>query len=111
MKLLFDENLSYRLADRLSDVYPGSAHVRDVGLLGRPDEEIWDLAAREAYVIVSKDSDFFQRAVLFGAPPKVVWLRIGNRPSSAAESILRGSAPTLSAFAADTDAAWLHLPV
>jgi len=29
-------------------------------------------------VIVSKDSDFQQRSLLYGPPPKVVWLRLGN---------------------------------
>jgi predicted nuclease of predicted toxin-antitoxin system len=40
VKLLFDENLSYRLVSVLSDLYAGSAHVRDVGLLGVSDSRI-----------------------------------------------------------------------
>ena len=35
MKLLLDQNLSHRLVAALADVFPGSVHVRDVGLAGR----------------------------------------------------------------------------
>ena len=37
MKLLFDENISPRLVAGLSDVFPGSVHVRDVGLARATD--------------------------------------------------------------------------
>ena len=41
MKLLFDENVSPRLVAGLSDVFPGSVHVRDVGLDRATDAAIW----------------------------------------------------------------------
>ena len=78
MKLLFDENLSPKLPRLVADLFPGSLHVRECGLLGRPDEEIWDYARANGFTLVSKDSDFQQRSLLFGHPPKLVWLRLGN---------------------------------
>ncbi|WP_442932850.1 DUF5615 family PIN-like protein [Microcoleus sp. herbarium13] len=78
MKLLFDENLSPKLSNLLSSQFPGSLHVRDCGLKGFPDEAIWEYARDRDFVIVSKDSDFYQRSVLYGHPPKLIWLRIGN---------------------------------
>lgn len=78
MKLLFDENLSPKLTGLLGKQFPDSVHVRDCGLKGRSDEEIWDYARTRDFIIVSKDSDFQQRGFLFGYPPKIVWLRIGN---------------------------------
>jgi predicted nuclease of predicted toxin-antitoxin system len=32
MKVLFDQNLSHRLVGQLASEFPGSSHVRDVGL-------------------------------------------------------------------------------
>ena len=32
MKLLFDQNISHKLVERLSDQYPDSQHVREIGL-------------------------------------------------------------------------------
>ena len=37
MKLLFDENLSPKLSNRLSDLFPNSLHVRDVGMKATTD--------------------------------------------------------------------------
>jgi predicted nuclease of predicted toxin-antitoxin system len=78
MKLLFDENLSPKLPGLLATHFPDSAHIRECGLLGQGDEDIWEHARTNGFTIVSKDSDFQQRALLYGHPPKLVWLRIGN---------------------------------
>ena len=78
MKLLFDENLSPKLSGLLATLFPGSAHVRECGLRGISDEDVWNYASANNFTIVSKDSDFQQRSLLYGHPPKVVWLRIGN---------------------------------
>ncbi len=89
MKLLFDENLSGRLADLLKDEFPGSKTVEQV--LGRrcSDESIWAYAGSSDYVIVSKDNDFRQRAFLYGPPPKVVWLAVGNAGTEDIAALLR----------------------
>ncbi|WP_207711814.1 DUF5615 family PIN-like protein [Sulfobacillus harzensis] len=88
---MFDENLSFRLVEQLADVYPHSLHVRDVGLTGRPDEEIWRYAVRQNCAIVTKDIDFYQRSMLRGAPPKVIWVRIGNATTRAIADCALGS--------------------
>ena len=78
MKLLFDENLSPKLPKLVAAIYAGSQHVRELGLKGKADEEIWRFAGLQNFVIVSKDQDFYQRALFYGAPPKFIWLRLGN---------------------------------
>jgi predicted nuclease of predicted toxin-antitoxin system len=78
MKLLFDENLSFKLPRILSSDFPGSRHVKNCGLKGAPDEDIWAYAKVNGFIIISKDADFYQRSLLYGAPPKLVWLRMGN---------------------------------
>ena len=78
MKLLFDENLSPNLPRLVETVFPGSEHVREIGLKGHTDEEVWNYARLNGFTIISKDKDFYQRALLYGSPPKLVWLRLGN---------------------------------
>ena len=58
---------------------------------------------------MSKDADFFQRSVTYGAPPKVVWLRVGNAPTATVEGLLRDRLPVVRAFADDPDATFLAL--
>jgi predicted nuclease of predicted toxin-antitoxin system len=62
----------------LATLFPDSAHVRECGLLGFSDENVWEYARANGFIIVSKDSDFQQRSLLYGHPPKLVWLRTGN---------------------------------
>ena len=69
MKLLLDENLSPRLVEVLSRQYPGSRHVDQLGLRGKPDHVIWEQAASGDFVLVSKDNDFRQLSFLHGTPP------------------------------------------
>ena len=62
----------------LMQEFPASAHVRSFGMAAAPDPAVWTFAATGGFTVVSKDSDFAQRALLLGHPPKVIWLRIGN---------------------------------
>jgi predicted nuclease of predicted toxin-antitoxin system len=109
VRLLFDQNLSPRLVASLGDLYPGSAHVREAGLLSADDIVVWEYAAENDFVIVSKDSDFHQRAFLLGHPPKVVWVRRGNCTTSEIAAALRERHADLLAFEADAEGAFLAL--
>jgi predicted nuclease of predicted toxin-antitoxin system len=107
VKLLFDENLSHHLVESLSDCYPESTHVRNVGLERADDTEVWAYAAASGLTIVSKDSDFHQRSLLYGPPPKVVWIHVGNCPSSRIEEILRHHQADIAMLERDPAAAFL----
>jgi predicted nuclease of predicted toxin-antitoxin system len=109
VRLLFDENLSRRLVGALADVFPGSRHVAAEGLASADDLAVWDHAARSDLVIVTKDADFHQRSFLLGAPPKVVWVRLGNCTTDDVHGLLRVRAAAIVAFVRDADAAFLEL--
>jgi len=70
----------------------------DFGLRGAPDGRIWGHARENAFVIVSKDDDFRQRSFLQGAPPKVVWIQVGNAGTMPIAEWLREQAPRLRRF-------------
>lgn len=107
MKLLFDANLSPRLAAQVQTIFPGSLHVRRIGALGMDDELIWDHARRNDFTIVSKDSDFYYKSMLSGAPPKVVWLRVGNVSTTEILSLLAAHADLIKLFLRDDAATFL----
>jgi predicted nuclease of predicted toxin-antitoxin system len=109
MSLLFDENLSHRLVTMLADIYPGLVHVRDVGLAAADDSVVWAYAAASRLAITSKDSDFRQRSFLLGAPPKVIWVCLGNCTTNRVEAVLRSRHADVQAFLADASAALLVL--
>ena len=109
MKLLLDENMSPRLVGLLEQEYPGSAHVRDLGLAGAPDSTIWGHARSHGFVIVSKDDDFRQRSFVEGAPPKVVWLQVGNSGTRIIADLLRREAIRLAGFSSEEESSLLIL--
>ena len=86
---------------------PESAHVEACRLAEADDRAIWSFARGAAYVIVSKDSDFSDLSFLFGAPPKAVWVRVGNGPTSVIAELLRSQAARLEAFGASSTESFL----
>ena len=109
LRLLLDENLSERLLSRLVARFPGSQHVRLLGLGGAPDQELWDLAARDGYVLVTKDEDFLALSASRGSPPKVVCLAIGNASNAQTADLLLQQAEAIERFWDHPEAGFLLL--
>lgn len=109
MKLLLDENLSDRIIPQILDLYLGSAHVKAHNLIHAADLMIWAFAEEHGYTLVSKDADFHQRSLVFGQPPKLVFLRIGNCPTDGITQLLRSNYVLLSAFDSDPSSSILIL--
>lgn len=95
MKLLFDQNLSRKLAIRLADIFPDSSHVQFHQLAEQTDTEIWEFAKANNFCIVTQDADFAERSRLYGSPPKIVWLRCGNAPTQQVENLIRAGAEAI----------------
>ena len=109
MKLLFDQNLSPRLASQLSEHFPGSAHIRDLDMASASDTVVWEYAAENGFAILSKDADFHQRSLLLGHPPKVVWVRLGNCTTDQVRELLISRVSEIRSFLDDAEAAFLAL--
>jgi len=109
MKLLFDQNLSSKLCQMVSDLFPESTHVRILGLSEAADRTIWDYAKANGFVIVSQDVDFAEMATLLSSPPKVIWLRAGNQSTAGISALLRRHADVIRAFWSDDTTACLEI--
>ena len=110
MKLLFDENLLHKLASRLAELFPDSVHVRDVSLKATNDPLVWDYARDNDFMIVSKDADMHDLSLVFGNPPKVVWVRLGNCSTRQVEELLRREFDVINLFYQDDSVSLLVLP-
>ena len=89
MKILFDQNISYRIVNKLRDIFPDGTQVRLEGLENATDAEIWNYAKKNGFNIGTFDTDFYDLATLKGHPPKVIWLRIGNTSTVNLETVIR----------------------
>jgi len=103
MKLLFDQNISYRILNLLSNDFSGSTHVKKEGLVNESDRVIWEFAKTNGYTIVSQDADFNDLSLLNGFPPKIVWIRTGNLPTKAILFLLNQHLNDLTKFIFDNE--------
>ena len=109
MRLLFDQNISPHLVKRLSDVFPDSIHVYNVGLDRELDKVVWDFARDNDLIIVTKDADFSELSLLQGFPPKVIWIRRGNCSTKEMEDLLRRHYNSIETLDHDPDSGVLML--
>jgi predicted nuclease of predicted toxin-antitoxin system len=75
LKFLIDSNLPYYFNLWNSDNY---LHQNDVDP-NATDKDIWEFAKLNGYVIVTKDSDFSNKLMLEGPPPKIIHIKTGNQ--------------------------------
>lgn len=89
MKLLLDQNISRKLVKELQNLFPETNHVFPLGLQTATDEEVWNYARDNDFVIVTQDSDFNERGLVYGYEVKIVWLRAGNTSTQHMERLLK----------------------
>jgi predicted nuclease of predicted toxin-antitoxin system len=103
MKLLLDQNISFRITSKIQDLFPGSKQVRDLGLENSKDSFLWNYAQENNYCIVTFDGDFYDLGLIKGSSPKVIWLRLGNTSTQNIEIVLRKNYDLINTFLTDPD--------
>ena len=89
MKLLFDENISWRIRKLLEPHFPKCKHISDINKKIVSDNEIWEYAKINSYLIVTFDEDSSEIQTINNFPPKILWLRCGNTSTkSIAEKLI-----------------------
>ncbi len=103
MKLLFDQNISFRITKILLKSFPEAKHISQVGLLDSSDLGIWEYARQNGFSIVTFDSDYYDLSIVKGCPPKIIWLRIGNTSTQKIAKLLLENKELISLFISDTN--------
>jgi predicted nuclease of predicted toxin-antitoxin system len=100
---------NHLLSEQCRDLFPNSLHVRDVGMKATIDPIVWDYAKDNDFMIVSKDADMHDLSLVFGNPPKVIWLRLGNCSTLEVENLLRREFSAIKLFYEDKNLSLLAL--
>lgn len=79
MKLLFDQNISFKIISKISLNFPQAKHVVELGIENYSDIEILEFAKENGYTIITFDADFYDLSNLKEFPTKIIWLRFGNK--------------------------------
>ena len=109
MKLLLDQNISYRLVKKLESLFPGTQQVNTLGLIDKPDRLIWEFAKREEFIIVTFDSDFYDLCLTLGHPPKLIWIKSGNITTENLYRIFSAKASQIHHFTEDNELSCLEI--
>ena len=103
MKLLFDENISFKIIKSIEKFFPESIHCRSITQEVLTDLQIWQYAKIHELTIVTFDSDFYEWMMLKGYPPKIVWLRMGNSTTDSIDNVLNEKSNALNEFLKDEE--------
>lgn len=109
MKLLFDQNISFRLIKILAPIFPQTYSVKDLNLVDSSDLEIWRYAKEHDFTIVTFDADFFDLNTLYGGPPKIIWLKTGNMTTSLLAQLFEEQQGLIKEFIEDKESGFLML--
>lgn len=90
MRFLVDNNLSPKVAARLTEAGHDASHVRDYGLSAAPDEIVLTTAASEGRILISADTDFGALLAASGAtgPSVLLVRRISERRADEMAAII-----------------------
>ena len=108
-RLILDENMSETVALRITPLFGPVLHARAVLGNGASDDEIWRFARRENLVLVTRDGDFERMSMMYGPPPKVVWLGEHNIGNARLIESLLSRKPAIDRLVSDPAAAFLAL--
>jgi predicted nuclease of predicted toxin-antitoxin system len=103
MKLLFDQNISFRITNKLQRYFSGCQQVSDCKLSDCEDPEIWEYAKENDFVIVKFDSDFYDISIINGHPPKIIWIRTGNLTTKEIVQLMIENQKTINSFIEEDD--------
>lgn len=103
MKILLDQNISFRVVKKIQTLYTEARQVRELGLENASDKQIWSFAKEHHFTIVTFDADFYDLANLLGHPPKIIWLRTGNTGTEHIAALLLEKAALIKEFICQSD--------
>lgn len=73
MKILIDQNISFRLIPLINSHFKSCHHIKDFDLFNKSDLQIFDFAKRNVYdAIITSDEDFYNIVQALRSPPKII---------------------------------------
>jgi predicted nuclease of predicted toxin-antitoxin system len=99
VKLLLDENLSWRMIKKLKPLFEEVIHVSKLKIIQPADDiSIWNYAKKNGFTILSKDDDFEKIVLLRKAPPKLIYLKTYNLDTQKLVDLIKKNKDKISEF-------------
>lgn len=102
MKILVDQNISFRLLQHISNTFSEVEHIKALGLTNASDYQIFISARQQGFTaVLTQDEDFYSLLLEHGPPPKIIWLRTGNCSTSFLAKVILRNAELIQTFLED----------
>jgi predicted nuclease of predicted toxin-antitoxin system len=101
VKLLLDQNISFRLLKNIDHLFPQSTQVKTAGMENRSDLDIWRFDRQNDFAILTFDLDFFDLNTLYGSPPKIILVRTNNQTTASIEKLILQKTDTIIQYLSD----------
>ena len=111
MKLLIDQNISKRIIDSINDTFSDSIHVNSIADTTNTDNELWDYAIKNNFILVTTDSDFFNHCIVSEQSPKIILVQGEVITSNKMEWALRVNQVAIEQFIAEDPANCLTINI
>ncbi len=109
IKILLDQNLSFKIKKEIKDIFSEVKHVSDTRLSDTDDLNIWHYAKINDFSIITFDADFVDISTINGFPPKIIWLRMGNSTTFKIIQIIRNNQLLITEFISNNENGCLEL--
>lgn len=104
MNVLIDQNISHRIIPYIQGMFSQVKHVRDIGMMDAFDLPLFMEARKLGFhAVITQDEDFYNILLAQGVPPKIIWLRVGNRSTAHLGGILMHNADAIYSFFEDSE--------
>lgn len=98
MKLLIDQNISHRIIDSISDIYPDSIHLTELSLQKYSDLEVWEYALANKFIILTSDPETCNQNVISKNAPLIICIQSEVVTTNKVEWTLRVNQETIEQF-------------
>ena len=111
MKLLIDQNISKKIIESINDTFTDSIHVNSITPTVNSDEELWEYAIKNDFILLTTDSDFFNQSIVSEQSPKIILVQGEVITSNKMEWALRVNQVSIEQFIAEDPANCLTINI
>lgn len=104
MKIVIDQNISFRIIQHINHLFADVAHIRTLGWTDAPDIVIFRNAKQQGFdAILTLDEDFDNIILENSPPPKILWLRVRSCSTSHLAQIIVNKIEVINEFLKDKE--------
>lgn len=110
MRVLIDQNISFRSVPRIAHLFEELVHVKSLGWIDWSDYSIFMTERSQGFTaVITLDEDFNILLPEHGEPPKVIWLKTRNCSTEVLADVIISRFEIIKSFLANKEVDCLEI--